>query len=108
MNEVPGVRGKSKGLGDPQNKEMAAPPKGVPEPPHRDDQADARQSDRDHRASEEFRAECEARFVLGLPFRKRREYLDGVEQKRGKRGREYLERVVLKEFKKRKAPAKGG
>lgn len=105
---MPGVRGKSKGLGDAQNKEVAAPSEGVPESAHRDDAADSRRADRDYRASEEFRAECEARFVLGLPFRKRREYLDGVEQKRGKRGREYLERVVLKEFEKRKTPAKGG
>jgi hypothetical protein len=64
-------------------------------------------TDRDYRASEQFRAECEARYVLSQPLAKRREYLRGVEEHRGVAGREYLERVILSEWKK-KAPAKGG
>lgn len=65
------------------------------------------ESNRDYRASEQFRAECEARYVLSKPLAQRREYLRGVEEHRGVAGREYLERVILSEWKK-KAPAKGG
>ncbi len=62
---------------------------------------------RDYRASEQFRAECEARYVLAKPLAERREYLRGVEEHRGITGRKYLERVILSEWQK-KAPAKGG
>lgn len=64
-------------------------------------------TDRDYRASEQFRAECEARYVLAKPLAERREYLRGVEEHRGIAGRKYLERVILSEWQK-KAPAKGG
>jgi hypothetical protein len=64
-------------------------------------------ADRDYRASEQFRAECEARYVLSKPLAERREYLRGVEEHRGIAGRKYLERVILSEWQK-KAPAKGG
>lgn len=66
------------------------------------------ESDRDYRASEQFRAECEARYVLAKPLAERREYLRGVEKHRGIAGREYLERVIRIEWEKKKAPAKGG
>lgn len=64
-------------------------------------------ADGDYRASEEFRAACEARYVLAKPFHERRKYLDGVGEKRGAAARAYLERVIHEEWKK-KAPAKGG
>ena len=104
---MPGVRGKFKSLGNSQNKEMAAPPKGVPESPHRDDQADARQSDRDYRASEEWRAICEARWVIAKPLADRRQYLVGVGEKRGAAARKYLEGVILQEWKKKATPKSG-
>ena len=65
------------------------------------------ESTRSYRASEQFRAECEARYVLAKPLAKRREYLDGVGKERGADARKYLERVILSEWKK-KAPGKGG
>jgi len=68
--------------------------------------ASATGQSRDYRASEAFRAECEARYVLAKPLAERREYLRGVEKHRGAAGREYLERVILAEWKK-KAPKKG-
>jgi len=64
-------------------------------------------SARDYRASEQFRAECEARYVLSKPLAERREYLRGVEEHRGVAGRKYLERVIVEQWQK-KAPAKGG
>jgi hypothetical protein len=64
-------------------------------------------ADRDYRASEQFRAECEARYVLAKPLAERREYLRDVEKHRGIAGRKYLERVIMSEWQK-KAPAKGG
>jgi len=70
--------------------------------------SDARVGDRDYRYSEEFRAECEARYVLAKPLAKRREYLLGVEKERGADGRSYLERVIRSEWEKRKPPSKGG
>ena len=69
--------------------------------------ATARQHDRGYSFSEAFRAECEARHVLSKPLSDRRVYLDGVGKQRGKAAREYLERVILEQWKK-KAPAKGG
>ena len=56
--------------------------------------------------SEEFRAECEARFVLGLPTKaQRREYLAGVAEHRGRPARVRLESLVLKVYEARKAGA---
>ncbi len=65
------------------------------------------ESARSYRASEQFRAECEARHVLSKPLAERREYLRGVEEHRGIAGRKYLERVILSEWQK-KAPTAGG
>ena len=62
---------------------------------------------RDYRASEEWRAICEARYVLAKPLADRRKYLVGVGDKRGPAARKYLEGVILQEWKK-KAPTKGG
>lgn len=71
-----------------------------------DDAAGIRQRERDYRASEEFRAACEARFVLAKPLHQRREYLSGVEQHRGKPAREYLENVIRAEWEKKKPPTR--
>lgn len=79
----------------------------VQEPAQGLDPAEA-ESARDYRSSEQFRAECEARYVLAKPLAKRREYLDGVGKERGADGRKYLERVIRVEWEKRKAPTKGG
>ncbi len=66
------------------------------------------QSDRDYRKSEEFRAACEARYVLAKPLAERRKYLEDVGTVRGTAAKQYLERVIRAEWEKRKAPAKGG
>lgn len=58
---------------------------------------------RDYRASEEWRAICEARWVIAKPLAERRQYLVGVGEKRGAAARKYLEGVILQEWKK-KAP----
>ena len=79
---------------------------GLQEPPQDHDPA-ATGTTRDYRASEEWRAICEARYVLAKPRADRRKYLVGVGEKRGAAARQYLERVILEEWKK-KAPAKGG
>ena len=76
------------------------------ERPQGDNEATVR-ADREYRSSEEWRAICEARYVLAKPFSQRRVYLDGVGKERGAAAREYLERVIREEWKK-KAPAKGG
>lgn len=62
------------------------------------------ESDRDYRASEQFRAICEARYVLAKPLAERRQYLDDVGKVRGAAARKYLERVIRSEWEKRKAP----
>lgn len=76
------------------------------ERPQSDDQAGIR-SDRSYRASEEWRAICEARWVIAKPLAERRQYLVGVGEKRGAAARKYLEGVILQEWKK-KAPGEGG
>jgi hypothetical protein len=86
---------------DSQNKE-------VQEQSPSDHPADGRQLDRSYRATEEFRAICEARFVLAHPVSWRREYLADVGKIRGDAARQYLEGVIRTEWGKRKAPAKGG
>lgn len=58
---------------------------------------------REYRASEEWRAICEARWVISKPLAERRQYLVGVGEKRGAAARKYLEGVILQEWKK-KAP----
>lgn len=72
-----------------------------------DQSSTPRLENRNDTSSERFRAECEARHVLSKPLSDRRVYLDGVGKQRGKAAREYLERVILEQWKK-KAPAKGG
>ena len=50
--------------------------------------------------SEEWRMECEARYVLSIPKDKRKLYLADVEAKRGKEPREQLEKEILRLWKK--------
>ncbi len=45
--------------------------------------------------SEEWRMECEARYVLSIPKEKRKLYLADVESKRGTESREQLEKEIL-------------
>ena len=52
--------------------------------------------------SEEWRMECEARYVLSIPKDKRKLYLADVETKRGKEPRELLEKEILRLWKKSK------
>ena len=52
--------------------------------------------------SEEWRMECEARYVLSIPKDKRKLYLADVETKRGKEPRELLEKEILRLWKKNK------
>lgn len=87
---------------------MAQTNTNVQEQAQSNDEATARESDRDYRKSEEYRAACEARYVLAKPIAERRKYLDDVGKIRGAAGRAYLERVILEEWHKRKAASKGG
>ena len=72
------------------------------------DSTDARGMGREDRATEAFRAECEAQYVLAKPFAERRIYLEAVGRIRGAAARAYLEQVMLEEWRKRKAAQKGG
>ena len=57
--------------------------------------------------TEQHRHECEVRHVCGLPGHEaRREYLDGIERKRGKPAADTLRADVRKVFEARKS-AKG-
>ena len=46
--------------------------------------------------SEEWRKECEARFVISMPLVNRRKYLADVEEKRGEESRVDLEQEILR------------
>lgn len=52
--------------------------------------------------SEEWRMECEARYVLSIPKEKRKMYLADVESKRGKESRVQLEGEILRLWKNKK------
>ena len=67
----------------------------------------ATRADRDYRWSEAFRAACEARYVLSKPLPERKQYLAGVGAARGAVARQYLERVILQEWKKKATPKSG-
>jgi len=47
---------------------------------------------------EQYRRECEARWVLRLPFAERRPWLAIIGQKRGEEGRRYLEVEVIRQY----------
>ena len=46
--------------------------------------------------SEEWRMECEARYVLNMIKQNRKLYLADVEDKRGKKSREQLEQEIMR------------
>ena len=50
--------------------------------------------------SEQWRRECEARSVLGLPFNQRKQHLNDIEKIRGKAARQYLEEEIIRQWKK--------
>lgn len=81
--------------------------KNVQEQAQSTDAPDSRSVGGKDTSSENFRSECEARYVLAKPLSERRKYLDDVEKHRGKSGRSYLEAALQKEWDKRKAPKKG-
>ena len=56
--------------------------------------------------SEQWRRECEARSVLGLPFNQRKQHLNDIEKIRGKAARQYLEEEIIRQWK--KSPHKEG
>ena len=45
---------------------------------------------------------CEVNYVLSLPLDRRRDYLDGCERARGKKGADRLRRLVREEWGRRK------
>lgn len=53
--------------------------------------------------SEEWRMECEARYVLSIPKEQRKNYLADVESKRGKEPRFQLEQEILRLWKNKKS-----
>lgn len=81
--------------------------KNVPEQAQSSDSTDSRGMGREDRASEAFRAACEARYVLAKPLAERRKYLDGVGEKRGAAARAYLEEIIYQEWKKKATPKSG-
>lgn len=81
--------------------------KNVPEQAQSSDSTDPRGMGREDRASEAFRAACEARYVLAKPLAERRKYLDGVGEKRGAAARAYLEDIIYQEWKKKATPKSG-
>lgn len=48
-------------------------------------------------AIEQRRRECEARWVLGLPKPKRKPWLNGIGEKRGRAAQKYLEEEVIRQ-----------
>jgi hypothetical protein len=52
--------------------------------------------------SEEWRLECEAKYVLSIPKNERKAYLITIEDKRGKEAREKLEKEILRIWNKKK------
>ncbi|KAA0910666.1 hypothetical protein [Pusillimonas sp. ANT_WB101] len=53
--------------------------------------------------TEQHRRECEARFILGLPFHEREPRLALVAKRRGEPGRKYLEVEIHRQHKARRA-----
>ncbi|MCX5592514.1 DUF7696 family protein [Alcaligenes endophyticus] len=55
--------------------------------------------------TEQHRHECEARYVLNLPFADRKPYLEGIGRRRGEVAKAALESEVRKQYKLRKEAA---
>lgn len=56
-------------------------------------------------STEQFRRECEARWVLSLPKPKRKPWLNGIGEKRGRAAQRYLEEEVIRQHKMKKEAA---
>ncbi len=54
---------------------------------------------------EQHRRECEAKHVLALPFGDRAPYIDIIEKRRGKEGRQYLVEEIHRQHKLAKVAA---
>ena len=52
--------------------------------------------------NEQYRHECEVRWIAKMPLQLRREYLQLVEQKRNKQAREQLEQGLIEIWKNRR------
>lgn len=50
--------------------------------------------------SEQYRHECECRFILSMPLAKRRIYLNNIEDVRGLKERQRIEATLLSMWKK--------
>ena len=53
-------------------------------------------------SSEEWRFDCEVRFIANMPLKQRREYLVLVMEKRGLASRQALEAALLQMWKEKK------
>lgn len=105
---MPALPPKDQDAGEAPPSESFHPPPSLQEHACDDNEGSLRVgSGGDYRNSEGWRRECEARFVLSKPLNERRQYLDGVEAKRGKEGRSYLEEAILAEWKKKKPRERG-
>lgn len=59
----------------------------------------------DAAAREQFRRECEARWVLGLPKPQRKPWLDSIGKRRGPEAQAYLEAEVVRQHRLKKEAA---
>ena len=48
--------------------------------------------------TEQYRRECEARWVLGLPKQDRKPWLNSIGERRGKDAQAYLEEEVIRQY----------
>jgi len=55
--------------------------------------------------TEQYRRECEARWVLSLPHRERKPWLDAIGRRRGPEAQKYLEEEVIRQFRLKKGVA---
>lgn len=52
--------------------------------------------------TENFRRECEARYVLAMPKEQRKPWLDSIGKRRGVEAQKYLEAEVIRQYRLRK------
>lgn len=52
--------------------------------------------------TEQFRRECEARWILAMPKEARKPWLDSISKVRGKAAQKYLEEEVIRQHRMRK------
>lgn len=105
--QVPKVRSSFADARNATDGSVGSTDKDVREQAQSSDSADTRAMGREYRASEEFRAICEAQYVLSKPIAWRRQYLEDVGRIRGAAGRAYIEKVIREEWKKKATPKSG-